>query len=486
MPSFNEKIKSLAQKTALNNRWRQRESINLIPSESTPSILVKMCEISDPSGRYAEHRTMKGQEIYFYQGIDFIREIEREAQEELGRFFGCSEVELRPVSGQMANEVVFKAMVRFLNRERPEGQPFRKMKLVMNNALNKGGHLSSQPMGALFNFVDEDPETGKEKVVNFPVLKENPYKPDLEKLTDLLDLHRPELVVFGKSMFIFQEPIQFVSDLVKDWNPRPVIMYDMAHVLGLYGVFQEPLAEGADVITGSTHKTFFGPQRGLVAGNFPKDSPFRKLWLDIKNRAFPGSTSNHHLGTLLALLMATYEMNQFKKEYQPQVQTNAKAYARSLEEKGIHVEGDEKDGFTQTHQVLIRIKEYGNGMDVAQKLEENNILTNYQALPDDETFLDPSGIRMGVQEMTRFGMTEKDFEVLAGFVADVILNGRTVKEEVTAFRQNFLEMKFCLPAKEAIPVAAEIFRSIFPYPGFSDVFIESFEAMGATPEGEVL
>jgi len=482
MSLFNEKIRSLAQKTTQNNRWRQTESINLIPSESTPSLLVKMCEISDPSGRYAEHRTMKGEEIYFYQGIGFIREIERLSQEELGSFFGCSEVELRPVSGQMANEVVFKAMVRFLNRGRPDGLPMRKMKLVMNNALNKGGHLSSQPMGALFNFVDEDPETGKEKVVNFPVLKENPYKPDREKLAELLDQHRPELVVFGKSMFIFREPIRFVYDLVKDWDPRPVIMYDMAHVLGLYGVFQEPLAEGADVITGSTHKTFFGPQRGLVAGNFPKGSRFRKLWLDIKSRAFPGSTSNHHLGTLLALLMATYEMNQFKLEYQAQVQANAKAYASALKEKGIPVEGEEKDGFTQTHQVLIRTKKYGNGMDIAQKLEENNILTNYQALPDDETFLDPSGIRMGVQEMTRFGMTEKDFDVLAGFVADVILNGRDVKEEVKAFRQNFLEMKFCLPAQEAIPVAAEIFRSIFPYPGFGELFIKSLEGLVANPK----
>jgi len=478
MNSFQEKIKSLARRTTQNNRWRQEQSINLIPSESTPSLLVKICEISDPAGRYAEHRTMKGKEIYFYQGIEFIKEIEREAQEELGRFFGCSEVELRPVSGQMANEVVFKGMVRFLNRDRPDGQPMRKMRLVMNNALNKGGHLSSQPMGALFNFVEEDPETGKEKVVNFPVLEENPYKADREKLAELMDLHRPELVVFGKSMFIAQEPIQVVSELVKDWDPRPVIMYDMAHVLGLYGAFQEPLAEGADVITGSTHKTFFGPQRGLIAGNFPKGSRFRKLWLDIKSRAFPGSTSNHHLGTLLALLMAAYEMNQFKKEYQVQVQTNAKAYARALKEKGIAVEGEEKDGFTQTHQVLIRIKEYGNGMDIAQKLEENNILTNYQALPDDETFLEPSGIRMGVQEMTRFGMKEKDFDVLAGYVADVILNDKNVKDEVRAFRQNFLEMKFCLPAQEAIPLAAEIFQSVFPYPGFSQLFIRALEDLG--------
>jgi len=191
MSSFKEKIQSLTQKIIRNNVWRQKESINLIPSESTPSVLVKMCEISDPAGRYAEHRTMKGQEVYFYQGIEFIRDIEKEAQEELGRFFGCSEVELRPVSGQMANEVVFKAMIRFLNRDRPEGQPIRKMRLVMNNALNKGGHLSSQPMGSLFNFVDEDPETGREKVVNFPVLEENQYKADPEKLAELLDQHRP-------------------------------------------------------------------------------------------------------------------------------------------------------------------------------------------------------------------------------------------------------------------------------------------------------
>ena len=475
MLSFHEKIQALTQKITRNNVWRQKESINLIPSESTPSLLVKMCEISDPAGRYAEHRTMKGQEVYFYQGIEFIRDIEKETQEELGRFFGCSEVELRPVSGQMANEVVFKAMVRFLNRDRPEGQPMRKMRLVMNNALNKGGHLSSQPMGALFNFVNENPETGKEMVVNFPVLAENPYKPDTEKLAELMDKHRPELVIFGKSMFIYQEPIQFVADLVKDWDSRPVIMYDMAHVLGLYGVFQEPLAEGADVITGSTHKTFFGPQRGLVAGNFPKGSPLRKLWLDIKSRAFPGSTSNHHLGTLLALLMATYEMNQFKQEYQAKVQKNAKAYASALKKRGIPVEGDEKDGYTQTHQVLIRIKEYGNGMDIAQKLEKNNIVTNYQALPDDVTFLEPSGIRMGVQEMTRFGMTEEDFDVLAEYVADVILQDQDVKEKVREFRQNFLEMKYCLPAEESIQVAADIVLSVFSYPGFGEMFIKSLE-----------
>jgi glycine/serine hydroxymethyltransferase len=475
MTSFYEKVLSLTEKVENNNIWRQKESFNLIPSESTPSLLVKMCEISDPSGRYAEHRTMKGEEVYFYQGIDFIKEVEETAAAEMKDYFGCDEVELRTISGQMANEVVFKAMVKFINRDRNEGESFRKMNLVMNNDLTNGGHLSSQPMGALFNYVAEDPATGKDNVINFPVDKDNPYKPDKQKLAEILDQHKPDLMVFGKSMFIYPEPIEFVADLVKDWESQPVIMYDMAHVLGLFGAFQKPLQEGANVVTGSTHKTFFGPQRGLIAGNFPKGSPLRKLWLDIKGRAFPGSTSNHHLGTLLGLLMAAYEMNEFKEEYQAQVRRNAKAFARALKDKGVPVEGEEADGFTETHQVLIRISSYGNGMDIARRLEENNILTNYQALPDDETFLEPSGIRMGVQEMTRFAMKETDFDMLAGFIAEVLKGNKNVKEEVKKARQNFLNMKYCLSVEQAVPLAARIFKSIFHYPAFAERFMENFE-----------
>jgi len=338
MSSLNDKVIALAGRIEQNSRWRQAESFNLIPSETTPSLLVKLCEISDPAGRYAEHRSMKGEEVYFYQGTDFIRDVELETQKELGQFFGCSDVELRPISGQMANEVVFKGMVRFLNRARPEGQPMRKMRLVMNNDLTKGGHLSSQPMGALFNFVSENPKTGKENVLNFPVSRDNPYKPDLERLAELLAERRPELIIFGKSMFLYPEPVDFVARIVKEWPERPVIMYDMAHVLGLYGAFQDPLREGADVVTGSTHKTFFGPQRGVIAGNFPKGSPLRNFWADVKSRAFPGSTSNHHLGTLLGLLLAAYEMNAFKEDYQKQVRANAKAFAKALKTYGLPVE----------------------------------------------------------------------------------------------------------------------------------------------------
>jgi glycine/serine hydroxymethyltransferase len=213
----------------------------------------------------------------------------------------------------------------------------------------------------------------------------------------------------------------------------------------------------------------------LIAGNFPKGSRLRKLWLDIKSRAFPGSTSNHHLGTLLALLMAAYEMNEFKVDYQDQVRVNAKAFARALKSRGVSVEGDEADGFTETHQVLIRVSAYGKGMDIARRLEDNNLVTNYQALPDDETFLEPSGIRMGVQEMTRFGMKEGDFCGLAEFISDVVVKNQSIKEEVKAYRKKFLEMKYCLSSEQAIPVAAKILTSISPNPNFMDMFLKSLE-----------
>ncbi|GAG94878.1 unnamed protein product, partial [marine sediment metagenome] len=131
-----------------------------------------------------------------------------------------------------------------------------------------------------------------------------------------------------------------------------------------------------------------------------------------------------------------------------------------LNERDIDVEGDETDGFTETHQVVIRVRRYGNGRELARRLEENNIVTNYQALPDDESFLDASGIRMGVQEMTRFGMKEENFNMLADFIADVIIRSKDVKEEVAKKKKDFLEMKYCLPKEEAVPLALSIL-SIF-------------------------
>ena len=475
MSELYERVAELARRTVRNNLWRQRQCFNLIPSETTPSLLVKLCEIADPAGRYAEHRTLKGREIYFYQGTGFIQEVEEEARREMQRFFGCEEAELRPISGQMANEIVFKAAVRWL-RGQEESKPLRRLRRVLNNDLTAGGHLSAQPMGALFNYVDVDPATGAECVVHFPPRADNPYRTDTGKLAELLHAARPELVVFGKSMFLYPEPVREVAAIVRDLEPRPILHYDMAHVLGLYGAFQEPLQEGADVVTGSTHKTFFGTQRGVVVSNLGKDSPLRKLWLEIKTRTFPGSTSNHHLGTLVGLLLATYEMNTFKKEYQEAVRRNAQAFARALDAAGVRVEGSRDDGFTHTHQVVIRVRDHGTGEEIAQRLERNHVVANYQALPNDTSFVESSGIRLGTQEMTRFGMGPPDFERLAGWIADVVRRDRNVADEVARERQHFLTMRYCLPAEQALPLAAQLLASLLPGSEYGQRFAEALAA----------
>ncbi|MFR6395009.1 MAG: hypothetical protein ACLUNQ_07910 [Oscillospiraceae bacterium] len=132
--------------------------------------------------------------------------------------------------------------------------------------------------------------------------------------------------------------------------------------------------------------------------------------------------SNHHLGTQLGMLMAAYEMNQFRDVYQKAVIDNAKSFARSLKAHGLDVAGDPAIGYTETHQVIVSVG-YGEGPDIAERLERNNIVVNYQATPDEEGFTASGALRMGVSEMTRFGFEAADFDRLAGLMADCILRG---------------------------------------------------------------
>jgi len=428
-----------------NTRWRQRQCINLIPSEQTASPMVRLLSVMDPAFRYGEHKQVKAfndAEVFYYQGVDFIGEVEQRLQRQLLTYLRCRQVETRAVSGQMANTVVFSAMADYLNRARRKEEP-RRMRCVMNNDILRGGHLSSQPMGALRDFVAHDATTERPAVVNFPVLPDNPYKIDAAAACELIAKHRPELIVFGKSMVLHCEPVAEIRAFLDAQAIDAVVMYDMAHVLGLIGPhFQQPFAEGADLVTGSTHKTYFGTQRGLVAGDFDEHTTRYEIWRAVGRRTFPGAVSNHHLGTLLGLLMAAYEMNHFKDAYQIAVLAGAKALAAALARAGLAVAGDAGIGYTETHQVVVHVG-YGRGPEMARRLEENNIVCNYQAAPDEEGFSAAGALRLGVAEMVRFGMGETDFQALAGLIADVVLRGKNVKEPVTRLRRKFLDLHYC-------------------------------------------
>ena len=452
------KVTALIRKAVDNSLWRGRQCINLIPSEQSPSTAVRLMSVLDPLCRYAEHKPVKAfedTEVFYYQGTGFIAEVERLLRNELVAFLGCAEVELRAVSGQMANAAVFSAMVDYLNRADRKSEQ-RRIRKVFNHHIIKGGHLSAQPMGALRDFVARDPVTERPAVVNFPVLEHNPYRIDVAACRDLLEQHRPELIIFGKSMTLYREPVSEVRAVVEELGLDCVILYDMAHVLGLVGPhFQQPFAEGADLVTGSTHKTFFGTQRGIVAGNWSEEDRGWELWEAVARRAFPGSVSNHHLGTLLGLLLTSYEMNCFRDAYQKQVLSNARAFARALKDCGFHVAGDPELGYTETHQVIVTVG-YARGPEVAQRLEESNIIVNYQATPDEEGFTASGALRMGVAEMTRFGMEEADFQRLASLIRDVVQDRKHARKEVSDFRKAFLDMRFCFSGEEFRRLLAEV------------------------------
>ncbi len=444
------KVRSLIDEAIQNTTWRQKECINLIPSEQTPSPLVRLLSILDPSGRYAEHKKMKAfgdSEVFYYQGVDFISNVESLLQQELRAYLGCAQVEIRPVSGQMANTAVFSALCDYFNRADRKSEQ-RRIRCVLNHHIIKGGHLSAQPMGALRDYVARDPKTEKAAVINFPVLENNPYQIDIAATCQMIAEHRPELIVFGKSMILHKEPVADIRSFVDSQNLDCVIVYDMAHVLGLCGpYYQEPFSEGAHIVTGSTHKTFFGTQRGLVASDYTRDSIQYPLWEAVERRAFPGSVSNHHLGTLLGLLMAAYEMNTFKDDYQRQVVANAKAFAIALKDCGLCVQGDPAVSFTETHQVILSVG-YAAGPEIAKRLEDSGIIVNYQAMPDEEGFTAAGALRMGVAEMTRFGMNEADFKELAEMMQHVIIHGKSVSSQTKAFRKRFQRMRYCFEEPE--------------------------------------
>ena len=448
----------LAEQAEGNHRWRRTECINLIPSENCVSEFVERLCATDPAGRYNEHNQLRAlgvnsEDVRYYRGTAFSMEKEEELVAALRTFFGCADAEVRVISGQMANDTVYDALKQFRNRHRGR-RTARPLRRVLVHDLNKGGHLSAQVGGALKNYVAHDPRTEAPAVDRFVPRSDLPHAIDVEATTALIAEGRPDLIVFGRSVIIHTEPVREIVEFVhSEFGPdnpeRPLVMYDGAHVLGLLGEhFQDPLAEGADVVTGSTHKTFFGPQRGVILGSIAPGHAFEEFWQFVRSRAFPGHVSNHHLGTLLGLLGATYEMIRHRDEYQPQVIRNARSFAGALAAQGLAIEGDSGSGYTDTHQVLVRGAP-GSGGEMASRLERSNVITNPQAFYDDASFAAASGIRLGTQEMTRFGMNEADFRELAELVASILRDADRAdpgsrREDVIRFRRRFTRMRYTL------------------------------------------
>jgi glycine hydroxymethyltransferase len=393
------------------NQWRG-SCLNLIASENLLSERARGVMGSDFAHRYAEGHPGER----YYQGTEIIDEIESLLKKQLKTLFHCRQVDVRPISGTVANDAVFSRYI-------SPGD------VVMVNSTPGGGHISHHRAGSVGKYTHN--------IVDFPLTADG-YHIDVDRAAELIKALAPKVLVLGKSLFLFPEPVRELSELARDRGA--VVLYDAAHVLGLIagGCFQAPLAEGALLMTASVHKTFFGSQRGIILSNAGEAE-----WRKIDKGAFPGSSSNHHLDTLVALAVTVYEMMEFGQAYARQTIANAKELGRRLAEAGFKVQAAEF-GFTESHQLALDVREFGGGDEVARHLKDNNIILNMNLLPNEplENSTNPAGIRLGVQEMTRVGMKEAQMAATAALFKKCLMDGKYVGEEVQELRRGFQKVGF--------------------------------------------
>jgi glycine hydroxymethyltransferase len=398
-----------------HSRWFE-ESLPMIASENLMSPMAKEMMISDFHDRYAEGLPGKR----YYRGNIYVDKVELKCMELARKIFRCKFVDPRPTSGTVANMAALFALCE-------PGET------ITCTSLDHGAHISTAKFGAV--------GVRGVKTVTYPFDVHNMVI-DVDGARKVLLETRPKVAQFGLSVFLFPAPLKELKPTFDEIGCT--VWYDAAHVLGLIagGQFQDPLHEGAHIITSSTHKTFPGPNHGLILGENLTEEMEKKL----NSAVFPGVTSSHHLHAMAALAVTLAEWEIYGQQYASQVCRNAKALGQALHELGMDVLCAHK-GFTESHTLAVNVGMYGGGQQVSIDLESANMITNKNMLPGDTSAVKPSGIRLGVQELTRVGMRESEMKEVARLIHKVAVKKESpekVKEEVKALKSNFTKVRYCI------------------------------------------
>lgn len=401
----------------------------MIASENVQSPAVREALASDFGCRYAEG--WPGERLY--AGCKYIDATELLAIALGKEVFNAEFADVRPISGVVANLVAYSAFA----------EPGD---VMMALAIPHGGHIShgkkkwGGTAGVVRGLEVERYEFNEE---NFEIDIDETAK----KCKELASEGRPpRLFLLGASVFLFPHPVRDIAGLAQEYDAR--VVYDGAHVAGLIAgkIFQDPLREGADAVTLSTHKTLAGPQHGMLISW----SKYEEL---LKRTSFPGLLSNHHLHAVAGVAIALAEALVFYKDYARKIVSNAKTLAQALYERGFDVLYDAK-GFTESHTLVADVRKFGNGRVIEEKLERANIIINRNLLPRDykekTDHRAPSGIRLGAQELTRLGMNESEMDQVAELIKSVVIDGRqpeAVAEDVRELRKDFQKVHFCFSSK---------------------------------------
>jgi glycine hydroxymethyltransferase len=423
-------VRDIVEATKKHEQYRDKECINMIASEGLKSPAVnQMLDLShDLACRYAEGENDAEGHVKkrYYQGQKYMSQIEDLATDIMKNLFNTSWADVRLVSGTHANLATFKGL----------SLASKNTKMVVT-PLSCGAHISHDYTGLAGNILGLDNINHVYNIDEFNI--------DPEKSAYVIRAAKPGIVTFGGSLFLFPHPIKELRAVCEEVGAY--IAYDASHVLGLIagGQFQDPLREGADFITSSTHKTFPGPQGGVIMGN-PTSPALEKAAKKIQFAIFPLSASSTHLGRLPALSIAALEMKIFGADLARQIVKNAQTAGQYLCENGVKVLA-ENQGFTRSHQIAVDIRSFGGGNKIAQDLEDANIILNKNLLPydDQSSKADPSGLRIGFQDITRRGFGEGDTKHLCDLMLDIIKSKRKpaeVKEDVLALKKEFSQVKY--------------------------------------------
>jgi len=379
-----------------HENWRGKECLNLIPSENIMSPAVRGLLSSELGHRYAARER-------FYMGTRFMDEIEEFGEELAKDVFGAETVDLRPLSGHVA-DMIFVACF-----SKPSD-------VLMCVSPDDGGYpgLWDDGLAGLLGL----------KAVPLPFLKES-MNIDVGKAEETIKRFKPKILIFGASLITFPHPVKELASITRENDA--LVGFDGSHVLGLIAgkQFQDPLREGAHALFGSTHKSFFGPQGGIILA----DKEHGEV---IKTKIYPRFVDNAHWNRIAALTLALAEMKEFGKEYAGQVIRNAKALAKNLHSYGLPVKCPHL-GFTESHQLILDFGGYERGREIAQKLQQANIIVDCV-------------VRIGTCEITRRGMREGEMAKIAELIKRTVLDGENpekIKGEVARLCSEFQDIQYC-------------------------------------------
>jgi len=404
-----ERLRSLSNEQEV---WRERLCLNLIAGENitTPvatQLLAQWTQGRGPEGLLgAKH----------LPGTKYLDEIEAMVCELAKKLFRAKYAEYRPPSGSIANAAVFYALTK------PDDT-------IITPSHYGGAHVSCRPEGV--------PGFRGLNVVSLPFTED--YNVDTGELKKIAKEAKPKLILVGAMVILFPYPLNDIREIADGFGAR--VIYDGAHVGSLIaaGMFQDPLREGADVLIVNSHKIMAGPLGGIILCNDGE------LADRISSSLTPGIVSALQQNRFGGIGITLAEHLAYGKAYAKQIVRNAKALAKTLDENKFVVVGKDK-GYTETHQVILDVTELGGGGHVTDMLAKANITCNGTFMPKDYGSERRSGLRIGVQEVTKFGMKEKEMELIADLMKRTVINKEEptgIANEVAELKQNFANVCYC-------------------------------------------